>query len=72
MFDPAAMGTLVIGLGGDPAETASGRSRAAVAARRRQVAAHRRPAARALLARALRGAAARLDRPVAGELAGRS
>ena len=64
MFDPAAMGTLLIGLDGDRAETHND-------GRRRQAAAphHYDDGIRLALARGLRRAAARLERPTVGEVA---
>jgi hypothetical protein len=63
MLDPAAMGTLLIGLHGDQAETASPRRRPAATDLRR------RHAALVALATGLRRAAAWLDRPAVGEIA---
>ncbi len=63
MFDPAAMGTLLIGLDLDGAETRTGRPGRSVAARRRE-----RPI-RVALARGLRRAASALEPRPVGELA---
>lgn len=63
MFDPAAMGTLLIGLDADQAESHTKRPPLAVAAPPRQ------HAVRLSLARGLRRAAAALEPRTIGELA---
>lgn len=63
MFDPAVMGTLLIGLGAVRAEATDDRPRRSVAARRRRLV-----NLRVALARGLRRAAARLDQPAVGEV----
>ena len=60
MFDPAALGTLRIGLDAIEAEARNDRPRSAV---------RTRPAVRVVLAGALRRAAAMLDRPTVREVA---
>ncbi len=63
MFDPGAMGTLIIGLNAERAETHNDRrSRRAATQRREQV------GLRVGLARGLRRAAALLDQPRVGEV----
>jgi hypothetical protein len=63
MFDPAVMGTLLIGLDADQAETQTIRRRRSVAAPRRE------HAIRLALARGLRRAAALLEPRTVGEVA---
>jgi hypothetical protein len=65
MFDPAAMGTLLIGLNAIQAESQDDRPRRVVPARRREPG-----AVRLAIARALRRTAAALERPTIGEVAG--
>lgn len=66
MFDPAAMGTLIIGLDDAvQAETRTDRRARSVTAPRRE------PSLRVALARGLRRAAALLEPPTLGELASR-
>ena len=60
MFDPGAMGTLIIGLGATQSEDSAGRIRRPVQARRRK------RSMRAAFARALRRAADLLHQPVGG------
>ena len=62
MFDPGAMGTLLIGLNAERAETANDRRRRLEAVRR-----ERRPGLRVTIAGTLRRAAALLDQPAVGE-----
>lgn len=64
MFDPAAMGTLLIGLNAERAETRNDRRRRSVAAPRREPI-----GIRLALARGFRRVAALLDRPTIGEVA---
>lgn len=63
MFDPAAMGTLLIGLNAERAETQHDRGRRAMTAPR-----HERVGMRMALARGLRRAAALLERTTVGEV----
>ena len=63
MFDPGAMGTLLIGLNAERAETTNDRRRVRAAAVRHE----RRPGLRVAIANALRRAAALLDQPAVGE-----
>ena len=62
MIDPGALGTLLIGLGADDAESHHDRRRRSVPVRRRQG-----TAIRVALANGLRRAASALDRPVVTE-----
>jgi hypothetical protein len=64
MFDPAAMGTLLIGLNAVRAETQNDRRRRSVVARHRE-----HLGLRVALARGLRRAAALLEQPSVGEVA---
>jgi len=64
MFDPAAMGTLIIGLDPTSQERLSTHRRRSPAASRRHV-----PGLRVVLARGLRRAAEMLERPTLGEAA---
>jgi hypothetical protein len=64
MFDPGAMGTLLIGLNAERAEAENDRRRLSVEAARRD-----RPGIRVALARGLRRAAEVLDRPAVREAA---
>ena len=63
MFDPAAMGTLLIGLDGDQAQSQTTRRRLAVAAPSREL------TIRLTLARGLRRVASALEPRTMGELA---
>lgn len=65
MFDPAVLGTLLIGLGANEAEARNYRENRPIASRRRA-----RGDVRLALARMLRRTAALLDRPSVGEVAG--
>jgi hypothetical protein len=67
MFDPGAMGTLLIGLNADRAEREAYRRQLVRAATRRE-----RPGIRVLLARGLRHTAELLERPTIRELADRA
>ena len=62
MIDPGALGTLLIGLGADDAESHHDRRRRSVTAPRRE-----RTAIRVALANGLRRAASALDRPAVSE-----
>lgn len=63
MFDPGAMGTLIIGLNAERAETANDRRRRLEVAVRRE----RRAGLRIAVANVLRRTAALLDQPAVGE-----
>jgi hypothetical protein len=63
MFDPGAMGTLLIGLNAEREETMNDRRRLLETAVRRE----RRPGIRVALANGLRRAAAALDQPAVRE-----
>jgi hypothetical protein len=63
MFDPAAMGTLLIGLNADRAETHANRRHRPIAVRPSH-----RASLRVALASGLRRAAALLDQPRVGEV----
>ena len=63
MFDGAAMGTLLIGLNAERAETQNDRRRRSVVMRRST-----RPGIRVAVASGLRRAAGLLDRPTVGEV----
>jgi hypothetical protein len=64
MFDPAAMGTLIIGLNAAREERPNRHRRRSITAVRRHV-----PGVRVALARGLRRAAEMLERPTLGEAA---